>query len=145
MKNPSCAPSCAPYFQTGITQWSKTLRELTKLIKSHPEIKFDSIVGTGVSGMLFLPALSNRLKVPFAIVRKDDSSHSSREVEFSSSKLVLDYIIIDDLIDSGDTVRNIQEKMSEFCLSSKARAVFLYEPERDAGCYFGDDLPIFKL
>lgn len=76
------------------------------------EIDFDAIVVCGVSGLVVGPMVANALGVPLVVVRKEDdhSTHSDFQVEGCIPER---YIIIDDFIESGDTVQYIQGMMDE--------------------------------
>jgi adenine/guanine phosphoribosyltransferase-like PRPP-binding protein len=78
--------------------------------------KVDLIVGTGFSGTLLLAAIYLQSGIPFGAIRKDiNNTHSGRDVEtggIESLKEVQRYVIIDDFIESGETISNIKVKMS---------------------------------
>lgn len=75
-------------------------------------VDFDTIVGTGFSGGLVIPALALELGVKFVLVRKesDDSHHGP-------GRLVGDlgerWIFVDDFTSSGATRRRVVEKVGE--------------------------------
>lgn len=110
-----------------------------EILKS--KIKFDSIAVKGNSGTLVAGALSIRLKRNLVLVRKNDGSHSGRSMEgfySSSSKgpFAIDeddkhirYIIIDDLIATGDTILEIHSKLGKRQLVG----VFLYAQDSEYG------------
>lgn len=73
-----------------------------------------AIVGMGVSGVPLAAAVSFLSGIPFVIVRKPgESSHDTtyRAVGYSID-LRDDYVIIDDFIDSGDTICRIIDEIS---------------------------------
>jgi len=85
---------------------------------------FDFIVVRGNSGLLIGPSVADRLNKPFGVVRKpSEKSHCWHIYEGALFEKSGRYIIIDDLIDSGDTIVSIVETMNEY----KAVCV---------GCYF---------
>jgi hypothetical protein len=75
--------------------------------------RFDAIVVRGVSGLLVGPMVASRLGKPWCIVRKPgDGTHSDHKVvegwyNFKS------YIIVDDLIATGGTIKLIQKTLHE--------------------------------
>jgi len=71
--------------------------------------KFDSIAVTGISGM-FGYLLAQRLKKNIVIVRKG-SCHSSYKVEML--KLPEKYIVVDDLIETGNTLKRIKKEINK--------------------------------
>jgi orotate phosphoribosyltransferase len=95
----------------------------TKLVSSKKIVLpliFDSIAFRGMSGALCAPTLAVRMKKNLIMVRKEgDKNHSGSLVEgFSNSKR---YIIVDDFIDSGNTVCEIVKAVKKF--SPKAKCI----------------------
>ena len=85
------------------------VKRLIEKIKES-QIQFDSIVFRGMSGALIVPEISAKLNKPMIMVRKKDDSHSCFDTEgYDKPK---QYIVIDDLIYRGDTIRRIDEKMT---------------------------------
>lgn len=69
--------------------------------------KFDTMVGTGLSGALVIPALAATLGRTWAIVRKQtDSHHSPYLIEGEIGK---SWIFVDDLVSSGKTYFNVRK------------------------------------
>jgi len=105
--------------QFAYSEWSSYLSDalfnVDKLLKTAVEklegVQFDSIVGTGLSGTLVIPFLAREMRKHFAIVRKsNDSDHAEASIE----GMILDkWIIVDDLISSGRTVRRIKDAVQE--------------------------------
>jgi phosphoribosylpyrophosphate synthetase len=78
---------------------------IERAVKCLKGVKFDTVVFRGFSGAIVGPAVALRLGKPWALVRKvGDSSHSLNTVEGYVSS---EYVIIDDFIDSGETVNKI--------------------------------------
>ena len=82
------------------------VRNLKKKVK-----KIDAIVVTGVSGLLVGPTVSLRTKIPIIVVRKKETTHSYLEVEGVQN--IKNYIIIDDIVETGKTVETIYKKILE--------------------------------
>lgn len=100
----------------------------------NSKIEFDSIVFRGMSGALLVPEISSLINKPMILVRKDDDSHSSHKVEgYAYPK---NFIIIDDLIYSGATVRHVIDEMEERFPSPKCVGIFLYHSEDDSPSTF---------
>ncbi len=78
---------------------------------SLKDIVFDTLVFRGFSGALVGPTVALQLNKAWALVRKPgDTAHSNRRVEgFAQGK----YVIIDDFIDTGETIRSILEAVAE--------------------------------
>ena len=70
------------------------------------KVKFDSIAVMGVSGLVIGSILSYKLGSNLCVVRKTTRTHSENKVE-SGIKSIESYLIIDDIMDSGKTVRSI--------------------------------------
>jgi len=67
--------------------------------------EFDAIAFRGLSGALLAPIVALQMGKTLIAVRKGESTHSSRDVEgdYGARR----YVIIDDIVSSGDTVRAI--------------------------------------
>lgn len=89
-------------------------------------VKFDTLVFRGFSGTLVGPATALRLGKRWALIRKQgDTAHSSRIVEGDN---IGDYVIIDDFLDTGHTVRTIAETLSKLTeIRSACVGVVFYE------------------
>lgn len=73
---------------------------------------FDAIAFRGMSGAMVAPVVAARLNKTLIMVRKDgDGSHSPQRVEGDCE--AARYIILDDLISRGDTVRTIQKTIHD--------------------------------
>lgn len=77
-------------------------------------VHFDTFVGIGISGTLVAPLLADMGKGDhaFAIVRKDDSSHSSHKIEGELNRQD-QFVFVDDLIDSGRTLEYVIDTIEE--------------------------------
>lgn len=105
----------------------KTIKDLCALIKKH-NLDFDSIAFTGLSGALVAPSVADKLNKNLIAIRKDncDSHAASYSDEFIEGNLdSKKYIIVDDLIFSGSTIKRIMRKID----FSECVGVFLYSPE----------------
>lgn len=79
------------------------------LFKYHREVeKFDYIACSGLSGIIVASPAAIRLDKRLIIVRKGEHCHSSFSVEgMPCDEIPNNYVIVDDLISTGKTVRNI--------------------------------------
>ncbi len=115
-----------------VNVFAKLINKATKQLKAfrqkHP---FDAIAFTGTSGAALAYPLSLRLKVPLICVRNPlIKNHSNHMVEgcYSAKR----YIIIDDLIDVGNTIKrivdgiNIAYKVERAATKPKLIAIWLY-------------------
>jgi orotate phosphoribosyltransferase len=78
-------------------------------------VRFDTMVGTGLSGSLMIPVLARALNKNWAIVRKPgDSTHSPHMIE---GTIGARWVFVDDFIDSGATryrvIRTVTEVVAE--------------------------------
>jgi adenine/guanine phosphoribosyltransferase-like PRPP-binding protein len=89
----------------------KHIRNAVKALKEIDKVTpFDTIAFCGVSGCLIGPLLATSLKKEMIVVRKPrDDRHSSYEVEGNAD--VKNYIIVDDLISSGDTMSHVKSSI----------------------------------
>lgn len=77
-----------------------------------PNVSFDAIAFTGVSGALLAPPIARECGAGLILVRKaQDNSHAGIALEGALDAET--YIIVDDFVSSGDTVRNIIESITK--------------------------------
>lgn len=76
------------------------------------DVEFDTMVGTGFSGSVVVPALALAMGKKFVLVRKetDDSHHGSGRM---LGELGAAWIFVDDFISSGRTRRRVIDKVTE--------------------------------
>ncbi len=112
-----------PLFQP--TVYANKVNSLVRLIRKS-NIKFKAVAFTGMSGSMIGPAVAARLKKDMVLIRKSgEDRHSTQEVE--GRKDIKSYIIIDDRIATGDTVRSIMSGVSSFTKNqAKLMGIFLY-------------------
>jgi orotate phosphoribosyltransferase len=91
--------------------------------RKHP---FDALAFTGSSGAALAFPLSYLMKLPLIHVRKSDKNHYGGSIEGTvSSKR---YVIVDDFIASGTTVRRILKAIKkEYKHPVEAVGIFLYD------------------
>lgn len=86
----------------------KIVNELSKECQAHKN-EFDGFVVTGYSMAVLGSILADRLNKDLAIVRKDtDRRHSWLDAE---GRHGLRWVFVDDLISSGDTLRDVLKKI----------------------------------
>lgn len=89
--------------------------------------EFDTIAFTGMSGALFAPIVAYKLHKEIVAIRKPrDGSHSDYDTEgyLHASK----YIIIDDFVSSGRTVKRIIKEMLKFAPAAQLVGIYTYYP-----------------
>ena len=106
MKQPKHDIRCASHLTPMLTpeRARYTVKQVVKMIKARG-LEFDAIACRGVSGLLIAPIVAMRLNKTLIVVRKGEKTHSSRSVEGDHG--AKRYLILDDFIDEGDTVRAI--------------------------------------
>lgn len=122
----------AGYLRTVLTP--DTLRQsVMGVVRALRAVKgeFDAIAVRGVSGSTVGAAAAFVLGKPLVVVRKPEQSHSRNYVE--GLKRVGGYVIVDDFIDTGATVRKVVEEMGRHRPGSSCRGVALYATEQMGG------------
>lgn len=88
-------------------------------------LDFQTVVFTGNSGALIVPEIAIALNKPFALVRKETTSHSCFIVEGYIT--FYKYLIIDDFVESGNTIRNVIKEIDKNLIGIKeCVGVFTY-------------------
>jgi len=108
--------------------------KLFKILSKKTTRKFNAIACRGYSGCIVAAPLCCKLKKDLIIVRKD-SSHSCCRVE--GPKRSKRYIIIDDLISSGNTIFSILEDVDNY-IKSECVGIYLYAEDRKS-------VPVFNM
>lgn len=141
MSNSISSPAHSPRIQSDYLKKmfdKQRTKEFLKLAK--PLLKkydFQAIAFCGVSGALVAPLLAYKINKTLIVVRKiaRESSHSMFAVEGDLN--AKRYLIVDDFISTGYTVRDIVEKVSIVAPSAKCIGCIQYNQ------FFsqGDDVP----
>lgn len=112
------------YFDKALTYTNGELVE-TMRHALHGQ-KYDTIVGTGLSGTIFTARVAPGLRKKFAIVRKkdDNSTHSSLKVEGMVGKR---FVVADDFVCSGKTLKHILTMMHKVHPGAQFVGLYQYE------------------
>ena len=102
----------------------KAVCDLRKITDS-----FDSIACCGVSGLMVVPQVAELLNKHIIIVRKGEKCYSEFRTEGVAP---FRYIILDDLICSGSTVRYIKKVLKDEYSRSSCVGVYCYLPDECA-------------
>lgn len=97
---------------------------LLKASEVLSNVDYDTIVATGLSGALFAPTLAHTFRKKLLLIRKPESTHSSRPVEGELGKR---WLFVDDLIASGSTLRTVHSKVVALGTSTWAPSGFQTE------------------
>lgn len=100
---------------------------------------FDSIACCGVSGLMVVPQISELLNKHIVVVRKGERCYSEFRTEGVAP---FRYIILDDLICSGETVKHIKRTLKDEYSRSTCVGVYCYLPNE---CAYSNDQEGFKL
>lgn len=90
---------------------------------------FDAIACCGTSGMLVVPQIAELLNKNIIVVRKTEKCYSQFIVEGANT---LRYIIVDDLICSGNTTKYIKKQIKIESPRSKCVGIYCYIPQETA-------------
>ena len=112
----------------------KAVCDLRKIAKD-----FDSIACCGVSGLMVVPQIAEILNKNILVVRKDERRYSDFTTEGVAP---FRYVVIDDLICSGKTIKHITDTIKEEYPRARALGVYCYLPEE---CGYPDDHEGSKL
>ena len=103
------------------------------------EISFDSIACCGISGLLIAPVVAEKIKKNLIVVRKkNDTRYSPFQYEGVIPKT---YIIIDDLVCSGKTIKHIMNTIQEDCPNAKCFGVYCFLKDK---CAYKTDKTLCK-
>lgn len=120
----------------------KAARHITAFRKKQP---FDAIAFTGTSGAALAYPLSVKLKLPLICVRKSKrDNHFGSKIEGVSNART--YIIVDDFIASGTTIKKIRKSVVENSYNPygsnykepKLVGIYLYDHDFDRGDVYKD-------
>jgi orotate phosphoribosyltransferase-like protein len=94
--------------------------------------KIGTIAVRGVSGISIGSVVSYLTKIPLCVIRKEkEDKHSFYNVEYNDDLISsFNYCIIDDLIDSGNTIESIIAKMKETDNRFNLIRIYLYRDIR---------------
>jgi hypothetical protein len=89
-------------------------------------VDFDTMVGTGFSGGVVIPALATAMGKDFLLIRKetDDSHHGKGRL---LGRLGQKWIFVDDFVSSGRTRDRVQAKVSEAAYQRQYPTTFVGE------------------
>ncbi len=92
--------------------WDSCDELIAKAKEGLDNVLFDTLIGTGVSGSIFVPLLARELGCYWAIARKsNDGSHSFNAIEGDIGER---WVFVDDLVDSGATLKRVQRQVDNW-------------------------------
>lgn len=100
---------CTYYMDQALFDLPEVIKEAKKQLA---DVDFDTMVGTGFSGAVVIPALALAMGKSFVLIRKeaDDSHHGQGKLLGQLGKR---WIFVDDFISSGRTRKRVIEKIAE--------------------------------
>lgn len=110
--------------------------------KKHP---FDAIAFRGNSGAAIAYPLSFKLQIPLICIRKG-ASHSPLKLEGCTNART--YVIVDDFIDSGNTMNQIQRAINkDYGSVPELVGILLYDYAPDCPCRDNawEGIPVIKI
>lgn len=139
----------SPYLILDSKKRKETVDKLVDYFTNYCSLNYDSIAFTGMSGAIIAPEVAGRLNKEVILVRKEKNSHSPVMVEGNYDSQ--NYIILDDLIYTGNTVRFILSQIQNFRFNKmrfwpgiQCKGIFTYV-KTDCLYKFIDDIPVVKL
>ena len=104
---------------------------VVQFFQDNPSISFNTIACSGLSGLLIAPMIADLTHTDLLVVRKDDEGcRSNKQVE-GVRKANIKYIIVDDLIDSGKTIKRIIQQIDIHRNKAELVGVYLYYRIKD--------------
>lgn len=92
--------------------------------------KFDSIACCGISGLMVVPQIAELLDKHIVVIRKtNDKCYSEFPMEGVTP---FRYVIVDDLVCSGSTIKHINNTIYEDCPKARCVGVYCYMPQECA-------------
>lgn len=101
---------CGSYL-TAVLDPDQRRRTVDHVIRNLAGVEFDAIAFRGLSGSLIAPIVAMEMGKTLLAVRKGEFSHSGRIVEGDYNART--YVIVDDMISSGDTIKEIVKAITE--------------------------------
>lgn len=110
------------YFDDAVQDLPRVIDEAQAGLRG---VDFDTLVGTGFSGSIVIPALAMAMEKKFALIRKetDDSHHGKGKLV---GQLGERWIFVDDFILTGATRERVIRKISENLMGFKVTMVGQY-------------------
>ena len=98
-------------------QLSIRIKESAKqIVELKEKLKFDAVAFSGSSGAAIAFYLTIEHNIPIIYARKDNEKSHGTIIEGNKhTKGIKKYLIVDDFVCSGDTIRHIHKQISTFC------------------------------
>lgn len=109
-----------------VETFHNVVEEMAEYVKKFCKTRrVDAIAFTGTSGAAVAYPLSAQLQIPLICIRKSgEANHYGGTYEGVIG--IKQYIIVDDCIETGNTIKTIKKEVKKVCRNSKPVAVILY-------------------
>lgn len=87
-----------------------------RIAKKYHDGEFDAIAFTGSSGCAIGFYAGVQHGIPLLYVRKGSERSHGRKVECNTRNPIKRYLIVDDFVSSGDTVKKIVASIKKYCI-----------------------------
>lgn len=125
-----------------IQDYKKLITQAAKIIKKfRTKNEFDAIAFTGTSGAALAYPVSAILNIPLICIRKGNNHYGFPIEGCVSAKK---YIIIDDFISAGNTMKKIIKTIKNEMPDAQPVAIFLYTESRGVQNWKGIPIKIIK-
>lgn len=114
------------------TEFARQIKHATKVFAEvQKELEVDAIAFSGSSGAAIAFPLCAAHKVPLMYIRKAHERSHGANLEYISNKAIRRYMIVDDFVCSGATVRRIHKKVLDYAnirgsVAPECVGLFLY-------------------
>lgn len=124
------------------TERQKAIKFVSKTIRKHFKSDSVGLALTGISGMLIGIPAADACDKQFCIIRKDADLKGESHAAFLVEGHILEkYVIIDDWINTGKTIKRIMKEVENVLPYSECVGIILYD-SLDNKCK-GIKVPIF--
>jgi adenine/guanine phosphoribosyltransferase-like PRPP-binding protein len=110
-------------------------RAAAKILKQIPE-KYDTLAFSGISGAIIGPMVASRIGKETLLVRKKSDSDRNSSAVVSGFANCKKYIIIDDFVSTGHTVKYIQREIYKFAPDAECQGVLSVQELNGTGSYY---------
>lgn len=112
------------------SEFEKDCKKLIRRLK-YSRIRFNTIVGVAKGGLPLGVTLANKLKVPLIIISaKSYNGYDRENLIFNASftrPIASPVLIVDDIVDSGQTLKAVTEYVSSLGIECKTASLFYKE------------------
>lgn len=96
----------ADYFTVAVDNPTQVIRVARERLRESG-VKYDTIVGTGLSGAVIVPLMARMLRKKWALIRKPKESRHSADLVVG--RIGKRWLFVDDFIATGSTLDRVQE------------------------------------